>query len=222
MTDAAAEDRGQQIRVLIVEDHRMFGQALRAALDDTDDLAVTEAVQTAAAAVAAVDANQPDVVLMDYRLPDGDGVAAARRIKERHPDTRIVMLTATTDDAVLREAIQAGCSGYLSKSAAIEELMLAVRAAHRGEALISPAMLSRLLDRFGNRTRPGSDLTPRETEVLKLLANGLSNQAIASSLDIRLATARNHVQSIIEKLQAHSKLEAVATALRLGLIETPR
>ncbi len=212
----AADDR--QIRVLIVEDHKMFSEALRLALDETDDIAVTAAVETRAAAVQAARETRPDVVLMDYRLPDGDGVAAAREIKNEFPATRIVMLTATSDDLVLRRAIEAGCSGYLTKDHTVEELILAVRAAHNGEAQISPAMLSRLLDRLGDRTRPGSDLTRRETEVLRLLARGLSNQAIATDLDIRLATVRNHVQSVIEKLRAHSKLEAVATATRLGML----
>lgn len=196
----------------------MFAQALRAALDETDDIAVTDAVDQAALAVEAARTAQPDVVLMDYRLPDGDGIAVAREILQALPRTHVVMLSATTDDAVLTEAIQAGCSGYLSKSQALDELVLAVRAADRGETLISPAMLSRLLQRLGDRTRPGSDLTVREREVLQLLGDGLSNQAIAARLGIRLATVRNHVQSVIEKLQAHSKLEAVATANRLGLI----
>jgi DNA-binding NarL/FixJ family response regulator len=209
---------GQQIRVLIVEDHKMFSEALRLALDETDDIAVTAAVETRVAAVQAARETHPDVVLMDYRLPDGDGVATAREIKNEFPATRIVMLTATSDDLVLRQAIEAGCSGYLTKDHTVDELILAVRAAHNGEALISPAMLSRLLDRLGDRTRPGSDLTRRETEVLRLLARGLSNQAIATELDIRLATVRNHVQSVIEKLRAHSKLEAVAIATRLGML----
>jgi DNA-binding NarL/FixJ family response regulator len=130
------------------------------------------------------------------------------------------MLTASSDDNVLRQAIEAGCSGYLTKDHTIEELILAVRAAYNGEAVISPAMLSRLVARGTDRARPGSDLTARETEVLRLLAQGLSNRAIATSLGIRLATVRNHVQSVIEKLQAHSKLEAVATAMRLGIIRT--
>lgn len=214
----ATEQR--QIRVLIVEDHRMFAQALRAALDETDDIAVTAAEATARAGVEAARTTQPDVVLMDYRLPDGDGVDAARQIKADRPDTKVVMLTAASDDMVLRQAIQAGCSGYLTKDHTVDELILAVRAAHNGEALISPAMLSRLLDRLSDRSRPGSDLTARETEVLRLLADGLSNQAIAKQLDIRLATVRNHVQSVIEKLHAHSKLEAVAVALRQGLIQS--
>ena len=215
--DAEAPQQ-RSIRVLIVEDHKMFSEALHLALDETDDIAVTASVETRAAAVQAARDTHPDVVLMDYRLPDGDGVAAARQIKDEQPSIRIVMLTATSDDIVLRQAIEAGCSGYLTKDHTVDELILAVRAAHNGEALISPAMLSRLLDRLGDRTRPGSDLTRRETEVLRLLARGLSNQAIATELDIRLATVRNHVQSVIEKLRAHSKLEAVAKATRLGLL----
>ncbi len=218
---AQPTDQQRQIRVLIVEDHRMFSQALRAALDETDDIAVTDAVGTTREGIEAAGKGMPDVVLMDYRLPDGDGVEAARRIKANRPDAKVVMLTASADDSVLTQAIQAGCSGYLTKDHTVDELILAVRAAHRGEALISPALLSRLLDRLGDRSRPGSDLTARETEVLRLLSRGYSNQAIATELGIRLATVRNHVQSVIEKLQAHSKLEAVAVAQRLGLIHHP-
>jgi DNA-binding NarL/FixJ family response regulator len=213
------ESVDRQIRVLIVEDHRMFSQALRMALDETDDIAVTAAVATVREGVEAARTTLPDVVLMDYRLPDGDGVDAARKIKQDRPETKIVMLTAASDDNVLSQAIQAGCSGYLTKGHTIDELILAVRAVHNGEALISPAMLGRLLERLSNRSRPGGDLTARETEVLRLLADGLSNQAIAKQLEIRLATVRNHVQSVIEKLHAHSKLEAVAVAMRLGLIQ---
>ena len=199
----------------------MFSEALRAALDEADDIAVAATAETGAAGLIALRAGSPDVVLLDYRLPDQDGIETARQMKAQSPDCKIVMLTAASDDDVLRRAIQAGCSGYLTKDQTVEELTLAVRAAYNGEALISPELLSRLLNRLGDRTRPGSDLTSRETEVLRLLAEGLSNQAIAEELGIRLATVRNHVQSVIGKLQAHSKLEAVATALRLGLIRPP-
>ena len=219
--DAPAAEPRFQIRVLIVEDHRMFSQALQAALDEADDIAVTATAATSAAGVAAVRSTTPDVVLLDYRLPDLDGVETARQMKAECPDCRIVMLTAATDDDVLRRAIHAGCSGYLTKDQTVEELTLAVRAAYNGEALISPELLSRLITRLGDRTRPGSDLTAREAEVLRLLSEGLSNQAIAEELGIRLATVRNHVQSVIGKLQAHSKLEAVAAGLRLGLIRPP-
>lgn len=199
----------------------MFAQALRAALDEADDVAVTAAVETAAAGVEAARETAPHVVLMDYRLPDGDGVEAARRIKAAHPEIKIVMLTATSEDSVLRKAIAAGCSGYLTKHQTVEELILAVRTAHAGEAGISPASLSRQLNRLGDGSRPGSDLTGREAEVLRMLAQGLSNPAIATTLGIRIATVRNHVQSVIEKLNAHSKLEAVAAAIRAGIIRAP-
>lgn len=222
LPSTSAQNKGQHaIRVLIVEDHRMFAQALKAALDEADDIAITAAVETAAAGVEAAWETDPDVVLMDYRLPDSYGLEAARRIKAADPDTKILMLTATADDSVRRNALAVGCSGYLTKNQTVDELILAVRAAYRGEALISPAVLSRQLDRLGDRSRPGADLTAREAEVLRLLAQGLSNPAIATTLGIRIATARNHVQSVIEKLHAHSKLEAVAAGIRAGVIQSP-
>ncbi len=221
-SSTSAENEGQRaIRVLIVEDHRMFAQALKAAFDEADDIAIIAAVETAAAGVEAAWETDPDVVLMDYRLPDIFGLEAARRIKAADPETKILMLTATGDDSLRRNALAVGCSGYLTKNQTVAELILAVRAAYRGEALISPAMLRRQLDRLGDRSRPGSDLTPREAEVLRLLAQGLSNPAIATTLGIRIATARNHVQSVIEKLNAHSKLEAVAAGIRAGVIQAP-
>ena len=196
----------------------MFAQALQAALDGTDDIAVAAVANTAASGLSAARTASPDIVLMDYRLPDGDGVETARALKRDHPGCKVVMLTATGSDEVFRKAIGAGCSGYLTKDQNIDQLILAVRAAHRGDALISPEMLGRLVGRGGDLTRPGHDLTTREIEVLKLVAEGLSNAAIAKKLGIRLATVRNHVQSLISKLYAHSKLEAVATAVRAGII----
>jgi len=208
-----------QIRVLIIEDHRMFAQALRAALDATDDIAVADAATTASEGLEAARRSEADVVLMDYRLPDGDGVETARTLKAEHAGTKVVMLTASASDDVLRQAIAAGCSGYLTKDQSVDQLLLAVRAAHRGDALISPELLGRLVNRDDDRTRPGADLTGREVEVLRLVAQGLSNAAIAGRLGIRLATVRNHVQSLIGKLYAHSKLEAVAVAVRAGIID---
>jgi len=207
-----------QIRVLIIEDHLMFAEALQAALDGTDDIAVADAAATAAEGLDAARRSSPDVVLMDYRLPDGDGVETARAIKAEHPKARVVMLTAAASDDVLRQAIAAGCSGYLTKDQSVDQLLVAVRAAHRGEVLISPERLSRLVNNSDDRTRPGADLTVREIEVLRLVAEGLSNAAIAERLGIRLATVRNHVQSMIGKLYAHSKLEAVAVAVRMSII----
>jgi DNA-binding NarL/FixJ family response regulator len=156
---------------------------------------------------------------MDYELPDGDGASATERIKAETPEAQIVMVTSFDDEGILVRAIEAGASGFITKHKAIQEVAAAVRAAHAGEALISPSMLARLLPKLRQNPRGvGADLTAREVEVLKLLAAGVSNQQIAEELVLSLHTVRNHVQNVITKLGAHSKLEAVATAVREGLI----
>lgn len=213
----------QQIKVLLVDDHKMFIEGLIRVLGEEPDIAVVGTAGSMESARAAARQHSPDVVLMDYELPDGDGSQAARFIKEEQPQTKVVMLTSFNDEAVLVSAIEAGCSGFVTKHKAVEEVAAAVRAAHEGEALISPSMLARLLPKLRRSSRGlGSDLTPRELEVLKLLAEGLSNSAIAERLVISLHTVRNHVQSIIMKMQAHSKLEAVTIAVREGIIQFPQ
>lgn len=207
------------IRVLIVEDHRMFAQALQIAFEKTDDIAVVALAVSVTDGLEAAQSSQPDIVLMDYHLPDFDGLEGARRIKAQHPTCKVVVLTATGSDAILRQSIAAGCSGYLTKDQSVPQMIEAVRAAHRGETLISPALLSRLVLRADDRTRVGYSLTEREIEVLNLIAEGLSNAAIASRLGIRVTTVRNHVQRVLNKLYVHSKLEAVAVAARAGIIE---
>ena len=210
------------IKVMVVEDHQMVAQALVRAVDDEEDMRIVALATTAEEAVSTARLHNPDVVLMDYELSDGNGVDAAGRIRADRPETKVVMVTAYTDDAVLIAAIEAGCSGYVTKHKAVEEVVNAVRAAHAGEALISPAMLARLLPKLRPHKRGvGSDLTEREMEVLKMLAEGTSNQAIADALVISVHTVRHHVQNVITKLNAHSKLEAVATAAREGIIRYP-
>ena len=211
-----------KIRVLIVDDHAMVAQGLAKVLGEQDDIEVVGTVGRVEDAVASARLHRPDVVMMDYELPDGNGVQATERIRTDRPETRVVMVTSYTDEQVLISAIEAGASGYVTKHKVIEEVVSAVRAAHAGEALISPTMLARLLPKLRPSERTiGSDLTPREIEVLKLLAEGLSNQAISEKLVISLHTVRHHVQNIITKLSAHSKLEAVATAARAGIIKYP-
>lgn len=208
-----------RIRVLIVDDHEMVAQSLAEALRQAADIEVVGIAGTARAAREMVETAHPDVVLMDYRLPDGDGVGATGEIKAVIPEVKVVMVTSTDDDAVLVRALEAGCSGFVPKHRPVQELIDAVRAAHAGEALVSPPLLARLLPRLRPTSRGvGSDLTTRELEVLGLLAEGLSNQAVAERLTISLHTVRNHVQNILMKLGAHSKLEAVATAVREGII----
>jgi DNA-binding NarL/FixJ family response regulator len=212
----------QMIKVMVVDDHRMIQQALTRAVDDQTDMRVVATASSVEEAVATARLHAPDVVLMDYELPDGNGVEAATRIRSERPETKVVMVTSYTDDTVLVSAIEAGCSGYVTKHKAVEEVVNAVRAAHGGEALISPSMLARLLPKLRpNKRGIGTDLTERELEVLKMLAEGKSNQGIADTLVISVHTVRHHVQNVITKLNAHSKLEAVAAAAREGIIRYP-
>ena len=215
--------RGEgKITVLVTDDHAMFAQGVVRSLQEEDDIVVVGTAGSVEESVAAARMHAPDVVLMDYELPDGTGVDAAERIKAELPETKVVMVTSYTDEGVLVRAIEAGCSGYVTKHKVIEEVVSAVRAAAAGEALISPAMLARLLPKLRPTKRGvGADLTSREIEVLSLLAEGLANQAIADKLVISVHTVRHHVQNIITKLQAHSKLEAVARAAREGIIRYP-
>lgn len=212
-------DQNPTIKVMLVDDHQMVVQGLLRILGEQSDIEVVATAGTVEDAAASARMHRPDVVLMDYELPDGNGIQAAERIRADRPDTKVVMLTSYTDESVLVAAIEAGCSGYVTKHKVVEEVVDAVRAAAAGEALISPAMLARLLPKLRPSKRGlGSDLTSREIEVLKLLAEGLSNQAIADKLVISVHTVRHHVQNIITKLDVHSKLEAVATAAKEGLI----
>ncbi len=213
---------GATVGVLIVDDHRMFGESLARLLSDEDGITVLGVATSGGDAVEAAERLHPQVVLMDYQLPDQDGVTVAAEIKRRDPAAMVVMLTGLGDDRVLLAAIDAGCSGFLTKDRAAAEVAEAVRAAAAGEALISPALLARLLPKLNRTHREvGSDLTDREREILTLLAKGWSNRIIASELFLSLNTIRNHIQSILRKLGSHSKLEAVATAVREGVIDYP-
>jgi DNA-binding NarL/FixJ family response regulator len=209
-----------QIRIMVVDDHQLLTQSLLIVLEEEADFEVVATASTVAEALTMARRHRPDVVLMDYRLPDGHGTDAARLLREENPDVKVVMLTGFPDDAILVAAIEAGCSGYITKESAVAEAISAVRAAHAGEALISPSMLVRLLPKLRRDYRGvGATLTERELEVLNLLAQGQQNQAVADQLYLSVNTVRKHVQSILSKLNAHSKLEAVAIAVREGMIK---
>jgi DNA-binding NarL/FixJ family response regulator len=210
-----------EISVLIVEDHSILADALEAALG-SHGFGQVRTAASVAASLAAVRDQCPDIVLMDFRLPDGDGTKAAVSIKAHCPSTKVIMLTAEEHDSIVIQAIDAGCSGYLLKNARLEEVVSAVRAVHQGEMLISSAMLARVLPKLssgGPRTR--FELSNRELEVIRLMSEGMANQAIADLLVLSPNTVRNHVQRILTKLGAHSKLEAVAIATRQGLLRLP-
>lgn len=207
-----------EIDVLIVEDHTLLAEALMSALSGVGFGEVRTA-GSVADGIGAARAHCPDVVLMDFRLPDGEGTKAASEIRASCPDCKVVMLTAEEHESVVLAAVEAGCSGYLLKNVQLEEVVEAVRAVHAGEALISPTMLARVLPKLrGERRGAGYQLSRRESEVLELLAEGRSNQSIAEELVLSPHTVRNHVQRIIQKLGAHSKLEAVTIAARTGLL----
>ena len=226
MTEAGAghgEDAGQaaDVRVLVCDDHRILAEGLAALLDGAGGTKVVAIVGTVADAVQRSTALRPDVVLMDYELPDGNGVEATVAIKSAVPEANVVMLTSFADESVLVGAIEAGCCGFLTKHKSAQDVVSAVRLAAAGEAWISPDRLVRRLPRLRRSTKAhqlGSDLTAREREVLALLADGLSSEAIASRLYLSANTVRNHVQSLLTKLGAHSRLEAVSIAARAGLL----
>jgi DNA-binding NarL/FixJ family response regulator len=216
------------IRVMIVDDHQLLTDALGQLMGRESDFEVVGVARGVAETRALLERVSPDVVLMDYRLLDGTGVDAARLVKARRPAARVVMLTGVHDDETILESIQAGADGYLTKDRLFIEVVEAVRAAHDGEILLPREVVVDLAARVslargrGPAPTPGEQLTPRELEVLRALAEGLPSPAICERLVIAPNTLRTHVQNIMGKLQVHSKLEAVATALRLGLVEPPR
>jgi len=216
------DSAGAGVGVLIVDDHRMFAESLSRLLSDEDGISVVGVATSAEEALEIAAQQRPQVVLMDYQLPDRDGVAVTEDIKRRQPETMVVMLTGLGDDRLLLAAIEAGCSGFLTKDRAAAEVADAVRSAAAGEALISPTLLARLLPKLNRTHRSiGADLTEREREILALLARGSSNKQIAADLYLSLNTIRNHIQSVLKKLGSHSKLEAVSTAVREGIIDYP-
>jgi two-component system, NarL family, response regulator DevR len=215
-----------RITVLLVEDHLLVAEGLAAMLRATGDLQVVGTAATPAEAVRLAAVHQPDVVVMDSHLPDGSGADVAGRIRENQPQVALVFLSADESEVAMIAAVRAGACAYLPKSRATADVVDAVRRAAEGEMLIPAAQLARLLARSqemardeGERRRLLDGLTPREKEVLALMAEGLDNRAIAAELGIGFTTVRGHVQNILEKLDAHSKLEALACAARYGLLD---
>jgi len=214
--DAATE----AISVVVVDDHRMFAEGLSRLLGFEEDIEVMGVGATGREAVALVERLRPRVLLLDFDMPGGNGVAAAAEIKARWPATMIVMISGSSDDGLILRAIDAGCSGYLTKDRAASEVASAVRTVAAGEALMSATQMARLLPRLPKSNRGvGSDLTEHEHAVLTLLARGATNATIAAQLNSSVEVARDDVDGVLTKLGAHSALEAVATAIREGVIE---
>ena len=215
------------IRVLLVDDDPGVPKTLAHALDGERDIRVV-GVATSVAGVRDLARRPADVALLDYRLPDGTGADATRAIKARSPATRVVMLSPVDDDETLRDSIQAGADGYITRDQALEDVVAMVRAAHAGATLLPRSVVETIARQVAEaRDRkagsvPVESLTPREFEVLRALTDGLSTPAICKRLRITPNTLRTHVQNVMGKLHVHSKLEAVAVALRLGLVMPPR
>ena len=206
------------IRVLIADDHDVLATSLATVLGQEDDIVSVGVAGTLAQARTMVVSTAPDVLLLDHRMPDGDGVAAIPELLRLRPALRIAVLTASPGDHLLVQAIEAGACGFVSKTRSLAEVAATVRAAASGESVISPELLARLLPRLQGGGGPQRQLTEREREVLDLVAEGLSNAAIAERLVVSVHTVRNHIANLSAKLGAHSKLEALAIAVRQGLL----
>jgi DNA-binding NarL/FixJ family response regulator len=219
MTDISEERRDRPVRVLIVDDHEVLTSSLAMALDEQPDLKTVAVAANLKDASGLMRTSTPDVVLLDHRLPDGDGVKAIPELQSLRPSAGIVVLTASASESVLLAAIEAGAAGFVSKTRGLDEVASAIRAAGNGETVISPEMLRRLLPRLQrDGSAPRTELTERENDVLALVAEGLSNAAIAEQLSVSVHTVRNHIANLSAKLGAHSKLEALAIAVRDGLL----
>jgi len=222
--------QAEPIRAMIVDDHALFRRGLEMVLEEEPDIELVGQASDGAEAVEKAAESLPDVVLMDIRMPRSSGIEACRAMKEAAPSAKIVILTISDEEEDLFEAIRAGASGYLLKDIPLDEVADAVRAVHGGQSLINPSMAGKLLTEFATLAKreadtdptqevPAPRLTEREMQVLKLVARGMNNRDIAKELFISENTVKNHVRNILEKLQIHSRMEAVMVAVREKLIE---
>jgi DNA-binding NarL/FixJ family response regulator len=227
---ALGEQRaGEPIRTLIVDDHALFRRGLEMVLNSEADIELVGEASDGQEAVSKAAESLPDVVLMDIRMPRSSGIEACRALKAASPSAKIVMLTISDEEEDLFEAIRAGASGYLLKDIPLDEVADTVRAVYGGQSLINPSMAAKLLTEFAVLARrdeeevpqqlPAPRLTDREIEVLRLVARGMNNRDIAKELFISENTVKNHVRNILEKLQIHSRMEAVMVAVREKIIE---
>lgn len=209
------------IRVVVADDQEMVREGFAALLSSQPDIEVVAQAADGIAAVLAVRQNSPDVVLMDVRMPRMDGIEATRQITA---PTRVLILTTFDLDEYVYEALRSGASGFLLKDAPASDLLHAVRVVAAGEALLAPAVTRRLIEDFVRRPRSGvkpptlRGLTPRETEVLQLIAQGLSNQEIAGALVVAEETVKTHVGRILAKLGLRDRAQAVVAAYESGLV----
>ncbi|MFS8629419.1 MAG: response regulator transcription factor [Limnochordales bacterium] len=213
------------IRVVIVDDHEVVRLGLKTLLNRVADLEVVGEAGSAAEAEQVVAEKQPDVVIMDIRMPGGSGIEACRVIRSRWPHIRVIMLTSYSDDEAVIGAVMAGASGYILKQIGTQELVEAIRRVHKGESLLDPGITGKILERFrsgatggdGPAIPGGEALTEQEQKILTLIAQGKTNREIANELFLSEKTVRNYVSNILGKLQLHNRAAAAAWAVRHGL-----
>ena len=213
-----------EVSVLLVDDDDLMRAGLRAVLSSDASIAVVGEAATGRAAVAAAAKLRPDLVLMDVRMPDGDGIAATREVLATAPAVRVVILTTFEDDDYIFGALAAGASGFLLKRTRPEELLAAIHTVASGDSLLSPSVTRTVIERMAAQPAPAvrasallADLTPREREVLELIARGLANGEIATALVIEESTVKTHVKRILMKLRLRDRIQAVIFAYESGL-----
>lgn len=218
-----AKQRQAPIAVLLVDDHQIVLDGLSCVFSNEPDLDVVAVTTRGADASELASRLCPQVVVVDHHTPDLDGMSVLRSLASSHPTIKVIMLTASTDARTLLAAVEAGCAGFVTKDRPATELVSAIRAAVVGEAVISPTVFAELMSNVSRLRQPsGVELSERECEVLLCMARGLSNKAIAEELQLSVNTIRNYVQALLVKLDAHTKLEAVAHAVRDRVIAYPR
>ena len=216
------------VRIVLADDQPLIRAGLRVLIADTTDLEIVGEAGTGAEAVRLVEDVRPDVVVMDIRMPDMDGIEATRRITTAH----VLMLTTFDDDEYVYGSLKAGASGFLVKDMALEDILSAIRVVAGGDALLAPSVTRRLIEEFAARpeenrpeppkpARPSDGITEREREVLTLIGRGMSNHEIAGELFISVATAKAHVARLLAKLDARDRVQLVITAYEMGLVTPP-
>jgi DNA-binding NarL/FixJ family response regulator len=213
----------EQISIILADDHAVVRQGIRRFLEEDPAIDVVAEASDGAEAVRLVEQRQPDVAVLDIRMPEVTGVEATRRIKARFPETRVLVLTAYDDDPYVFALLEAGADGYVLKTASADQLVDAVRTVYRGESALSPEVASKVVRQATGR-RPASaadqiePLTPREIDVLRLVARGMTNREVGQELGISHRTVQGHLASVYDKLQVNSRTEAVTQALKRGWI----
>ena len=206
-------------RVLIVEDHQVVAEGLAALINDQDDMRVVGQAGSVADAVDRAAELEPDLVLIDFRLPDGTGADAATAIRALRPATKLIFLTREDSDAARFAAVESGAGAFIHKSRAAQDVVDAIRNVARGGSLLTAESVAQVVSRWRDVQAQLERLTPREKEVLRLMAGGTPSREIASRLGVSYSTVRTHIRSLGSKLGVHSKLEAIVKARELALVD---